>query len=104
MLHYENLQLYLRLAWKLKNLVLEYNQSYCLNPYVKFNTEKTTEAEKNGGKYKKVLFKILSNAVYGKAMENLRSRIDVKLVKNKEDYLPWTSKPSYKSQKYLTMI
>ena len=46
-----------------------------------------------------MLFKILSNAVYGKAMENLRSRIDVKLVKSKEDYLPWTSKPSYKSQK-----
>ena len=42
--------------------------------------------------------------MYGKAMENLRDRIDVRLVSNKKDYLKWTSKPSYMSQKYLTMI
>ena len=32
-------------------------------------------------------------------MENLRNRIDVKLVNNKEDYLKCTSKPSYMSHK-----
>ena len=32
-------------------------------------------------------------------MENLRNRIDVKLVTNKKDYLKWTSKPSYMSHK-----
>ena len=32
-------------------------------------------------------------------MENLRNRIDVKLVSNKKDYLKWTSKPSYISHK-----
>ena len=31
--------------------------------------------------------------------ENLRNRIDAKLVSNKEDYLKWTSKPSYMSHK-----
>ena len=30
-------------------------------------------------------------------MENLRNRINVKLVSNKKDYLNWTSKPSYVS-------
>ena len=30
-------------------------------------------------------------------MENLRNRIDVKLVSNKKDYLKWTSKPGYMS-------
>ena len=32
-------------------------------------------------------------------MENLRNRIDVKLVNNKKDYIKWTSKPSYISHK-----
>ena len=32
-------------------------------------------------------------------MENLRKRIDGKLASNKKDYLKWTSKPIYMSQK-----
>ena len=32
-------------------------------------------------------------------MENLRNRIDVKLVNNKQDYLKCTSKPSYMSHR-----
>ena len=41
----------------------------------------------------------MSNAVYGKTMENLRSRIDERVISNKTEYLKWTSIPSYKSQK-----
>ena len=32
-------------------------------------------------------------------MENLKNRINVKLVINEKDYLKWTCKPSYMSHK-----
>ena len=37
--------------------------------------------------------------MYGKTLENLRNRIDVKLVSNKKHNLEWTSKPIYMSYK-----
>ena len=39
----------------------------------------------------------MSNAIYGKTMENLRNRIDVNLENNEKDYLKCTSTPSYMS-------
>ena len=41
----------------------------------------------------------MNNAVYSKAVEKFRNRIDVKLLSDKKDILKWTSKPSYMSQK-----
>ena len=71
-----------------------------LKLYLEFTTQKRTETEKkNGSKRGKVLYHLMKNAVYGKTMENLRNRIDVKLVNNGKDYLKWTSKPSYMSKK-----
>ena len=37
----------------------------------------------------------MNNAIYGKAMENLRNGINVKLVNNEKDYLKRLSKPSH---------
>ena len=58
-----------------------------------------TRSRKNGDKDGKVLYKLMSGAVYYKNMENFRNRTDVKLMSNKKDYLKWTSKPSCMSQK-----
>ena len=74
--------------------VLELNESQWLKKYVELNTQKRIEAEKNGHKNGKTLQKLMNNGVYGKTMENVRNRIDVKLVSNK-NYLKWKSKRSY---------
>ena len=41
----------------------------------------------------------MNNAICGKTTENLRNRINVRLVNNEKDYLKCTSKPSYMSHK-----
>ena len=41
----------------------------------------------------------MSNAIFGKTMEKLRNRIDVKLVNNEKYYLKCISRPSFMSHK-----
>ena len=35
------------------------------------------------------------NSVYGKTMENLRKRMNVRLVNNEKDFSKYTSRPTY---------
>ena len=60
---------------------------------------KKNRSRKNGDKDGKVLYKLMSNAVYGKTMENVRNKINVKLVSIKKDYLKWSYKSSCMSCK-----
>ena len=41
----------------------------------------------------------MENVVYGKTIENVIDRIEIRLVNNKKDYLKWTSKPRNMSNK-----
>ena len=94
--HYENLQLYLRLGIKLKKIhrILEFSQLQCQlqlqSLYVQLNQQNRIQIEKNEEKDGKASYKLMNNAVYGEAMENLRNTIDVDLVINRKDYLYWT--------------
>ena len=54
------------------------------------------EAEKNGDKDGKALYKLMKNTISRKTMGNLRNRIDASLVSEK-GYLKWTSKPKVMS-------
>ena len=47
----------------------------------------------------KAFCKLVNNVAHGKATENLRSRVDVRLVNNEKNYLKWISKPRFVTQK-----
>ena len=62
-----------------------------MRPYIDFNTQKriisNNEADKN-------FFKLMNNSVYDKTIENLRKRIKIRIVKNSQDFIKYTSKPT----------
>ena len=82
--HYRNLQLYLSLGMKLTKIhrILEFKQSELKKKHIDFNTEKRMNATND---FEKDFFKLMINSAYGKAMENIRKRINVKLVNNEKD-------------------
>ena len=78
-LHYRNLKVSTDLGLKVKKVhrVLEFNQSLWLKQGIDFNTQKGTQATNS---FEKDFFKLMTNSVFGKIMENLRKWTDVKLV------------------------
>ena len=68
-----------------------------MRTYIDFNTEKRKNAANS---FERQFFKLMINSVYGKTMENLRKRVNVRLVNNAKDYPKYTSKPSFVSQKF----
>ena len=96
--HYKNLQLYLFLGMKPTKIhrALQFKQSDWMKKYIDFNAKKRMCATND---FEKDFFKLMINSVYGKTMENLRKKINVRFVNNKKDFLKYTSKPTYVTHK-----
>jgi len=95
-LYLKNLQLYTQLGMNVLKIhtVLAFDQKAYLAPYILFNTEKCQQARSD---FEKDLYKLLSNAVYGKTIEQLRNRMHIKLISDPDEAKRNIRKPTCNS-------
>ena len=73
---------------------IELNHSAWLKKYIDMKTELRKNAKNDFEKY---LFKLMNNAVFGKMIENVRKRLEMKLVVIEQHRKKLVSEPNYKS-------
>jgi hypothetical protein len=95
-IHIRNLKQCLQQGMKLSKVhkVLTFEQEPFLASYIAFNSKMRGEAGRTD--FEKDFFKLMNNAVYGKTMENVRGRMDFKVVKDAKKSDKWTSKTNFK--------
>ena len=92
--HYENLKLYESLGLKISKIHrgVSFDESAWLKEYIDLNTELRTRATND---FEKDFFKLMNNSVFGKTMENIENRVDIRLVSDRKEAIKLTAKPNY---------
>ena len=97
-IHDRNLLYYLSFGMELIKIhkILSFKQSNWLKVFTDFNTKKRQESP---DEFSKGSYKLMNNCIYGKSIENIENRINVKLINDQKTYLKCVNKPSSISSK-----
>ena len=84
MLHYRNLHIYTSLGMRLtkNHCAFRFDQSPWMESCIRMNSKLR---KKVASDFENDLYKLMSNSAFGKTMENLQQRVDVKLVRSHEE-------------------
>ena len=99
--HIKSLKQALNHGLKLKRIhrIIEFSQKAWLKSYIDMNTELRKLAKDD---FKKDLFKLMNNAVFGKTMENIRKHRDIKLATTDKKRNKLVSEPNYHTINYIS--
>ena len=93
-IHYRTLRQCLELGMRITKVHrgISFYQSSWMEPYIRKNTELRKTAANN---FEKDFFKLMNNSVFGKTIENIRKRQNVKIVDNRKTALKLSSRPNF---------
>ena len=97
-IHIKNLKQVLnqRLVLKTVHRLIETNQKFWFKSYIDMNTGLIKRIKKNFEIYIYIyILKLMNNAVFGKTMENVGKRRDIKLLRQKKRRNYLVSEPNY---------
>ena len=93
--HYRNLQLYKRHGLVITNIhrILSFTQSAWLKPWIDLCNQRRREARSD---FESDLAKLQGNATFGKTMEQIRNRVNIRLIADSDKLVKAVSKPSFR--------
>ena len=93
--HYRNLQFYLDHGLKLGKIqrIISFTQSLWLKPWIDLCTEQRKTVRSD---FESDLAKLQANATFGKTMENVRQRVNLRLIADSDKLLKATRKVSFR--------
>ena len=95
--HYDNLKLYESLVLKIVQIHrgIKFEESDWLEEYFNLNTKLRIEAKQSENNFDVDFFKLMNNSVFGKTLENIRNRVDIRLISSDKIAQKLAAKPNY---------
>ena len=95
-LHHTNLKQYLNLGLKLTKIHrgVKFLERDWMKEYIQLNTDLRTKGTTD---FEKDFFKLMNNSVFGKTMENVRNRVDIRIVNDEKKWNKLAKKHNFKS-------